>query len=149
MKGLTGAVLDRACRIFLGLAYPDGPASVPAAKQHYLHIDPGAPLGPLLAPPVCQTLAAPGGGVRGHAFRLGCAHHPHLKLQVVTTDDGSLVFSVDTHDAVQLQPDHPDQPRWRQLQTANRELKTRIERAWDGEGLLTFNGLLRRELGRR
>lgn len=87
--------------------------------------------------------------MRGYSFRLGCTHYPHLKLQVVNTDDGSLVFSVDTHDAVQLQPDHPDWPRWRQLQTANRELKTRIERAWDAEGLLTFNGLLRRELGRK
>jgi hypothetical protein len=149
MTGLTGALLDRACRTFLGQAYPGGPANVPAAKQPYLHIDPVAPLDPLLAPPVCQTLPAPGGGVRGYSFRLGCTHYPHLKLQVVTTDDGSLVFSVDTHDAVQLQPDHPDLPRWRQLQTANRELKTRIERAWEADGLLTFNGLLRRELGRQ
>lgn len=149
MKGLTGALLDRACRNFLGLAYPGGPPTVPAAKQPYLHIDPVAPLGPLLAPPVCQALPAPSGGVRGYAFRLGCTHYPHLKLQVVTTDDGSLVFSVDTHDAVQLQPDHPDVARWRQLQTANRELKTRIERAWEADGLLTFNGLLRRELGRQ
>jgi hypothetical protein len=79
---------------------------------------------------------------------LGCAHYPHLKLQVVTADDGSLVFSVDTHDAVQLVADHPDWPRWRQLQTANRDLKVRIERSWEAEGLLTFNGLLRRELER-
>jgi hypothetical protein len=148
MKGLTGALLDRACRTFLGLAYPDGPQSVPAAKQPYLHINPGAPLESLLAPPVGQALPAPGGGVRGYSFRLGCTHYPHLKLQIVNTEDGSLVFSVDTHDAVQLQPDHPDLPRWRQLQTANRELKTRIERAWEADGLLTFNGLLRRELGR-
>jgi hypothetical protein len=149
MKGLTGTLLDRACRTFLGLAYPDGPQTVPAAKRPYLHINPDAPLEPLLAPPVCATLPAPGGGVRGYSFRLGCTYYPHLKLQVVTTEDGSLVFSVDTHDAVQLQPDHPDWPRWRQLQTANRELKTRIERAWEADGLLTFNGLLRRELGRK
>jgi hypothetical protein len=149
MTGLSGALLDQACRTFLRLAYPDGPEAVPLAKQPYLRIDPSAPLEPLLAPPVCQALPAPGGGVRGYSFRLGCAHYPHLKLQVVTTDDGSLVFSVDTHDAVQLQPNHPDAGRWRQLQTANRELKTRIERAWEAEGLLTFNGLLRRELGRK
>jgi hypothetical protein len=149
MKGLTGALLDQACRTFLCLAYPDGPPTVPPPKQPFLHINPDAPLEPLLAPPVCQALPAPGGGVRGYSFRLGCAHYPHLKLQVVTTDDGSLVFTVDTHDAVQLQPDHPDLGRWRQLQAANRELKTRVERAWEAEGLLTFNGLLRRELGRK
>ena len=149
MKGLTGALLDRACRTFLVLAYPDGPQTVPPVKQPFLHINPDAPLEPLLAPPVGQALLAPGGGVRGYSFRLGCAHYPHLKLQVVTTDDGSLVFTVDTHDAVQLQPNHPDLARWRQLQAANRELKTRIERAWEAEGLLTFNGLLRRELERK
>ena len=87
--------------------------------------------------------------MRGYSFRLGCAHYPHLKLQAVTAEDGSLVFTVDTHDAVQLADEHPDLPRWRQLQTANRELKTRIERAWEADGLLTFNGLLRRELGRK
>ena len=149
MTGLTGALLDRACRTFLALAYTGGPQAVPPAKQPYLHVNPDAPLEPLLEPPVCQALPAPGGGVRGYSFRLGCAHYPHLKLQVVNTEDGSLVFTVDTHDAVQLAADHPDLPRWRQLQTANRELKTCIERAWEAEGLLTFNGLLRRELGRK
>jgi hypothetical protein len=142
MKGLTGALLERACGTFLRLAYPDCAQTVPPAKQPYLHVNPGAALEPLLAPPVCQALPAAGGGVRGYSFRLGCAHYPHLKLQVVTADDGSLVFSVDTHDAVLLAADHPDLPRWRQLQTANRDLKTRIERSWEADGLL------RRELER-
>jgi hypothetical protein len=149
MKGLTGALLGRACRTFLALAYPDGPQTVPPAKQPYLHINPDDPLGPLLAPPVCLALPAPGGGVRGYSFRLSCTHYPHLKLQVVAAEDGSLVFTVDTHDDVQLAANHPDLPRWRQLQAANRELKVRIERAWEADGLLTFNGLLRRELGRK
>jgi hypothetical protein len=36
-----------------------------------------------------------------------------------------------------------------ELQTANRRLKEQIESAWEEAGLLTFNGLLRRELARK
>jgi hypothetical protein len=32
------------------------------------------------------------------------------------------------------------------LQAINRELKEKIEHAWEADGLLTFNALLRREL---
>jgi hypothetical protein len=32
------------------------------------------------------------------------------------------------------------------LQVANRKLKEQIERAWEAAGIMTFNGLLRREL---
>ena len=41
---------------------------------------------------------------------------------------------------------HPDAAAWIALQAANRELKGRIERAWEAAGLLTHNSLLRREL---
>lgn len=146
MKGLTPALLGQACRTFLQRAYPAGEHTIPPAKRALLAPDPTGPLEPLLAPPLCQPVMAPGGGLRGYAFRLGSAVYPHLKLQVVACDDIPCVFSVDTHDALLVAPDDPDAARWNSLRAANRRLKEEIESAWEAEGLWTFNGLLRREL---
>jgi hypothetical protein len=146
MKGLTTTVLDRACRIFLQLAYPEGGHTVPPPKNAYLSLRADQPLEELLAPPLCQPLRSRDGGLRGYALRLGSAAHPHLKLQIVEHVDAGCVFSVDTHDAFSLDPQHPDAARWSALQTSNRQIKERIERAWEEAGLLTFNALLRREL---
>ncbi len=143
MTQLTTALLGRACEIFLHHAYPDG--EIPPPRRPYAAIAPDQSLEPLLAPPVCQVLPAAGGGVRGYAFRLGSVIFPHLKLQAVECD-ARWVFSVDTHDAIRLDPTHPDAARWAQVQAANRALKERIEEAWDAAGLWTFNGLLRHEL---
>lgn len=147
MNDLPASLLFRACRIFLTLAYPGGEGTIPASKRNYCHLEAGQPLEPLLAPPVCQVLPAPGGGIRGYAFRLGSATYPNLKLQITDCGQrGDWVFAVDTHDAVKLDPGHPDAPKFAQLQAVNRQLKEQIERAWESEGLLTFNGLLRRQL---
>ena len=148
MNGLTTALLDQACRIFLELAYPDGRHTIPPPKGVFLSLPLEAPLEMVLRPPLCHPLPARSGGIRGYALRLGSAAHPHLKLQIVSHEDGSCVFSVDTHDAVFLDPRDPNSGRWNQLQQSNRELKERIERAWEEAGLLTFNALLRRELAR-
>jgi hypothetical protein len=149
MKGLTAAQLGCACRIFLALAYPQGPGAVPPEKRRFGDLDPGQTLEELLQPPVCQPLGTPEGGQRGYALRLGSSSYPHLKLQVVTLDDGTCVFAVDTHDALHLDPNHPEASRWAQIQEANRRLKPTIEHAWEEAGLLTFNSLLRRELAQK
>ncbi len=146
LPGLCPALLDQACRIFLELAYPEGESSIPAAKRAYLEVSAETELEDLLGPPLCQILPLPEGGIRGYAFRLGSKTFPHLKLQIVGQGDCDLVFSVDTHDQVRIDPKHPDAFAWAELQAANRKLKEEIERAWEAAGLLTFNGLLRREL---
>jgi hypothetical protein len=144
--GLCPTKLGQAWRIFLKLAYPEGEPSIPVAKRAYLSISAEPELELLLRPPVCQLLPRPDGGIRGYAFRLGSIAFPHLKLQVVAQSDRDLVFSVDTHDQVRVDPRHPDAFAWAELQAANRKLKEEIERAWEAAGLLTFNALLRREL---
>ncbi len=150
MRGLTTTLLGRACSRFLTLAYPGGPSTIPAGKRVFLNLAPEEPLEPLLQPPLCEVLRTPQGAQRGYAIRLGSAGYPHLKLQVVSPSDGAdCVFAVDTHDAFQLDDHHPDAAGWRKLQAANRQLKEQIERAWEAEGLLTFNGLLRRELAKK
>jgi hypothetical protein len=148
MKGLTTALLARACRIFLEHAYPGGDNTIPPPKNAYFVLDPGQPLEPLLAPPVCQPLPAREGGIRGYSLRLGSAFHPHFKMHIVSNEDADCVFSVDTHDTISFDPGAPDQLRWTQLQQFNRQLKEQIERAWEADGLTTFNVLLRRELAR-
>jgi hypothetical protein len=149
MKGLTTTLLSRACRTFLTLAYPNGVASIPPAKAAYFDLDPALPLEALLAPPLCQAVPAADGRVRGYALRLGSAHYPHLKMQVIDCDQtGTWVFGVDTHDCLRLEPGHPDYVGWLRLQAANRQLKDKIEQAWAAVGLLTFPGLLRRDLDR-
>ena len=149
MKGLTTALLQRACRIFLDRAYPDGAHTIPPANLCYLALAAEQTLERILIPPVCQPLPRRDGGVRGYALRLGSARHPHLKLQIVDHDDAGCVFGVDTHDGLSLDPSHPDAARWSEVQSANRRLKEEIERAWEEAGLVTFNGLLRRELARK
>jgi hypothetical protein len=149
MRGLTTALLERACRIFLERAYPHGSDTIPPPKNGFLTFDAAQPIESVLTPPVCQPLLRRDGGLRGYSLRLGSEMHPHLKLQIVDHDDAGCVFSVDTHDSFSLDPSHPEAARWTELQTANRRLKEDIERAWEEAGLVTFNGLLRRELARK
>ena len=146
MNGLTTALLGQACRIFLELAYPGGYSTIPPPKNIYFCIQDDHPLEALLTAPVCQPLRTPDGAIRGYSLRLGSAFHPHLKLQIVSHDESACIFGVDTHDAIDLQTVYADGARWEQFQKVNRQLKERIEQAWEAAGLLTFNGLLRREL---
>jgi len=150
MKELPTPMLGRACRTFLALAYPEGEESIPPPKKAYGHLAPDLPLDALLIPPLCQMLRTENGECRGYALRLGSVSYPHLKLQVVWHEKSAhWVFTVDTHDNLQLDPGHPDADRLARLQAANSRLKELIERAWEAEELTTFNALLRRELNRK
>jgi hypothetical protein len=159
MQDLTTDLVGKACTIFLGLAYPNGAGTVPPKRRPYLALPPGLPLADFLreapeARVLCQPVKDKDGNVIGCAIRLGSTTFPHLKLRIqrpAGDADGVWVFGVDTHDAfcadsLKPPPDHPDAEAWTRLQTANRHLKERIERAWDEAGLLTFNGLLRQAL---
>jgi hypothetical protein len=161
MLDLTTDLVGQACAVFLALAYPDGPGTVPAKKRLFQALPPGRPMPDFLtdsadARAVCQNITDPQGQLVGYAFRLGSAGFPHLKLQVKKVNHEGpnvWVFAVDTHDhfapgAAGLPPDHPDVQAWARLQSANQRLKEKIERAWEQARLLTFNELLRRGLGK-
>lgn len=160
MGNLTTELLARACQIFMTIAYPAGLDSVPVKKKPYFDISLDRPVTDYLPPAplaegVCEALPAPGGGIRGYAFRLGSAHFPHLKLkmQLVDYDNASWVCMVDTHDAFSRSSfhppaEHPDAKAWRDMQRLNRQLKERIEGQLEREGLETFNSLLRKDLER-
>jgi hypothetical protein len=149
MNGPPSSLFCRACRIFLTLAYPEG--KVPASRRPFLDLTAEDPLEPLLQPPVCERLGLRDHVERrGYAFRLGSSVFPHLKLQVIWhPESGEWLFAVDTHDAIFLPSNYPDQDQLRrlnELKTKNRQLKERIEQAWEEDGLLTFSALLRRAL---
>jgi hypothetical protein len=159
MDEVTTQELACACRIFMTLAYPAGVGSIPAKKRAYFDLPADRPVSEFLPPAavaaeICQAIPAPGGGLRGWAFRLGSAHFPHLKLKVQQVDFDNRtvwVFMVDTHDTYsksssKAPPGSPDAAAWTQLQDANRQLKEAIERALEAAGLVTFNSLLRGDL---
>jgi hypothetical protein len=146
MQGLTTSLLAHACQTFLRLAYPEG--TVPEKCRRFLNLSPDTPLQTLLDLAVCERLPSRlDGSPRGYAFRLGSATFPHVKLQVIWDEEcASLVFAVDTHDAITLPSDHPDHEPLRALKERNRVLKETIERAWEQEGLLTFRKILEQGL---
>jgi hypothetical protein len=154
MPLLSTPLLAPACRIFMDLAYPDGPPSIPEHKLPYCHIPEGARTDDYLCPApraqgICQKLADD-----CYTFRLGSKRYANLKMKVQCVVEGGVchcVFAVDTHDAfskehTQPPADHPDAAAWLELQSVNRALKEKIESAWDAAGILTHNGLLRAEL---
>src|SRR6185437_4007259 len=131
MNGLTTALLQQACTIYLSHAYPEGRDTIPPPKNALLTLDAEQSPESVLVPPLCQPLSRREGGVRGYALRLGSTRHPHLKLQIVDHEDAECVFSVDTHDGFVLHSSNPDAARWLELQEANRRLKEEIEHAWE------------------
>jgi hypothetical protein len=160
MTELSTALLSQACNLFMELAYPDGPTTMPAKKRAYFQIDPARPVTDFLPPApdaasIAKDLSTRKDGPRGYEFRLGSVHFPHLKLHIQRMEhrgDTVWIFAVDTHDAfsrhaVQPPADHPEAAAWTALQDRNRELKERIEDEFEHAGLLTFKSLLRSDLG--
>src|SRR5579862_7391715 len=105
MNTISTQELAGACRIFMALAYPDGPGSIPVSKRAYAEIDLDGSLADYLPPTpralgVCQDLSR-AGGMLGYEFRLGSAAYPHLKLRIQLVDFHERpvwVYSVNTHD---------------------------------------------------
>jgi hypothetical protein len=150
MAPLPLDILRPACRLFLDIAYPDGPETIPEARLPFHRIPADADVRDYLPPaPLAHgNVTILTGVYDGYSIRLGSASFPFLRLtlQQMSNRTGSVwLCGVDTHDAWH-HPDHPDAAAWLSLQAANRELKARIESAWDAAGLLTHNRLLRQEL---
>jgi hypothetical protein len=138
-------LLKKACDIFLRHAYADG---CPAELAPDAMFPRGA------SDVLCISEAAKGrvrridGPRPGYSIRLGCAAFPFLRMTIQHFDnDGSPLWlcGVDTHDTWH-HANHPDAAAWLAVQVANRELKSRIERAWEDAGIYTQNRLLRVEL---
>lgn len=162
MPALPSPLLRQACRLFLELAYPDGPQSIPERRRAYLDLPADERIGDFVPPApaaagIAKEIYRDSGDPCGFEFRLGSNHFPHLKLRLQEVEHNGQacwVFMVDTHDAFSKEsrfppPDHPDAERWLALQGLNRELKERIEAVFEQHGLTTVNALLRGDLERR
>jgi len=149
--------LASACRIFMGLSYPDGPDSIPDIKRPYYNISTDSSIADYLPPGVfsvgiCQDLSKLKGGIPGYEFRLGSSAHPHLKMRVQHMSFHQRevwVFSVDTHDHVlqavnSLGAEHA--AAWRILVEKNSVLKHQIEQALAVAGHFTPCSLLKLDL---
>ena len=151
MQSLAVPLLSQACRTYLELAYPGGSESIPERIRHYLQLDPTWALDQVVPPApiavtVCQLIKEP----PGYLFRLGCAHFPHMKLKthrMFLRNETTWIFAVDTHDAYFLPPkDFGETEEWQNILLANKNLKERIEQAWEEQGILTLKSVLRLEL---
>lgn len=150
--------LASACRIFMGLSYPDGPDSVPDIKRPYYDMTTDSSIADYVPPGAfsvgtCQDLSKLKGGIRGYEFRLGSSAHPHLKLRVqlmIFHQREVWVFSVDTHDHVVLQAvkhlSAEDATAARTLVERNSALKRQIEKALALAGHFTPCSLLKLDL---
>ena len=125
MHALSTVLLSRACRIFMDLAYPQGPATIIPNRLPFYEMPTDRPLAELLPPAgvssgVVQVIAGECQEPQAYAFRLGSAAFPHLKLRAQYLEQSgheTWVFMVDTHDAFSKDsrsppPEHPDGPRW-------------------------------------
>lgn len=76
-----------------------------------------------------------GAAPRAYALRLGNRRYPFMKLRIEEhLIRGEYFFAVDTHDQMFCDKEDPELAR---LKAFNRELKDRIEAAWEGWGLPT------------
>jgi hypothetical protein len=150
--------LVSACRIFMGLSYPDGPDSIPECRRPYYDMTTASSIADYLPPGayavgVCQDLSKLKAGVPGYEFRLGSSFHPHMKLriQLVPLHEREVwVFSVDTHDRCVIQAikhlNAEEAEAWRILADKNSTLKKQIEEAFARAGHITPTSLLKIDL---
>ena len=86
-------------------------------------------------------------GDRRYILRLGNSRYPHMKFVIEEyLLPGEYVFSVDTHDQLDLKPDFPDYEAWQKLKEENSQVKARIEAAWRLEGIPTYADLAKKAI---
>lgn len=142
---LTPDHVCRAIEIYLDLAWPADGLGEPRMRAADFA---GEPTLDALFKRFEQRPEEQRGDMRHFALRLGNRKYPFMKLIVQEyLVDGEMFLSVDTHDDLTLDSRAPDFDRWVALKRWNRELKGRIEEAWESAGLPTSGRL--RELAER
>lgn len=137
-------MLRRAIEVYLEVAYrnTEPPYNVRAKAA----LDESGALADTLALDHFEKSPSAGNGkVTHYLLRLGNDHYPHMKLGLAACagDDDDFVFIVDTHDRhFHIDPDLPGSGEFRKLQLLNDEIKQRIERLWEDEGLPTQRRVL-------
>ena len=123
-------LMQNAAKIYLDLAYPDGPSkSVREKMQAFALISDDESL---LASPLMERENT------RYCMRLGNAAYPHMKL-TFSIEDKRPVFYVDAHDShFSVSKDIPGYDRLVLMREQNQALKKRIERSWKRAGIPIF-----------
>lgn len=141
LDDLSPALVRRAVGLYFEHAWPPGGggAVVAAPRLPRDHLEGAATLGELFER--FDRARTADGSVR-YTLRLGNPRYPFMKFVVQEyLVDGEYFFTVDTHDHLDVRPGSPDYDEWVRIKRFNRELKARIEDAWQDAGLPTFEDL--------
>lgn len=91
--------------------------------------------------------ADPQASMHQYTLRLGSAAYPFMKFALHEhLLEGDYIFTVDTHDDLDIRPNFPDYEAWQALKQVNKELRDRIEKAWRDAHLDTCARLMERML---
>ena len=148
LEEITAALLHKAIRIYLDIAYDD-------SEERENH-RPGLDLSDettdqgLLANFVDESHYTEDELSHRHILRLGNSGYPHMKLVVEEFFvPGQYYIAVDTHDHLPVAPDNPEYKQWLELRAANTKIKDAIEKRWTEEELPTLHNVreaIRREV---
>lgn len=136
---MTPAHVRRAVDIYVRHAFPPGMGGTPRMTSADLA---GAATMEELFERMDRLRATDVEGCRRYSLQVGNHRYPFMKLvleEYLVT--GEYFFTADTHDNLEVRPEHPDYPAWQQLKDHNRTLKAEIECAWRVAGLPTLDDL--------
>lgn len=136
LDDLSRDLLGRALRVYLAVAWPG------REEEKRPVLPPDASGRDLLPVFTDETQRDPARASRRYVIRLGNLRYPHMKLVLEEyLLPGEFVFTVDTHDEIDLKPDYPDYDAWQELKRINRDIKAEIERRWREEHVPTYSDL--------
>jgi len=148
--------LQRAVRLYLDRAYPDGPFPSAAVQAKIAQIM-ALPADPIV--PLDLFNKDPANLSPSYALQLGQPMYPFMKLVVdpapppLGQDPQSLqsyLLRVDAHDQhLHTPPESPDAAWLAAVRASNQELVEKIEADWAKAGLPTFKEYLRKQLAAR
>jgi CheY-like chemotaxis protein len=140
LADMSPALVRRAVGIYCDQAWPpDAPVAPGAGRARAAELEGSTTLGELLGR---LERAETADGALCYTLRLGNPRYPFMKFALQEyLVPGEFFFTVDTHDNLDVRPSAPDYTAWLELKRYNRGLKERIEAAWRGAGLPTFEDL--------
>jgi len=137
LADLTIDMLQRAVRLYIDAAYPDGRVPLHVAEQ--TRFDTSVSIDRLIHSMAFEHSFDETGNVEKYQLRLGNHMYPHMKLGIercAGSDD--FVFVVDTHDRhITIGPSPDESDGLADLLERNTKLKNQIEQAWRDAGLPT------------
>lgn len=144
---LSPAHVRRAVDIYVRHAFPPGISSKPRITSADLS---GATTIEELFERMDRLRATDLEGCRRYSLQIGNHLYPFMKFVLEEyLVNGEYFFTADTHDNLDIRPQHPDYDGWVDVKLHNRALKLEIESAWRVAGLPTLDDLrgLCEELG--